>query len=37
MEPRNRILARQDPEFSALAQLYPALRTLLSPENVESF
>jgi hypothetical protein len=37
MEPRNRILARQDPEFSALAQQYPALRALLSPESVESF
>src|SRR4051812_35643574 len=29
LEPRNRIIARQDPEFTALAQQYPALRTLL--------
>jgi Tfp pilus assembly protein PilF len=35
MEPRNRILARQDPEFSALAQQFPALRALLMPENAE--
>jgi len=32
LEPRNRILARQDPEFSALASQYPNLRALLSPE-----
>jgi len=36
-EPRNRILARQDPEFSALAQQLPALRALLAQENAESF
>ena len=33
LEPRNRILARQDPEFSALASQLPALRALLSPER----
>lgn len=37
LEPRNRILARQDPEFSALAQQLPALRALLAPENADSF
>jgi Tfp pilus assembly protein PilF len=38
LEPRNRILARQDPEFSALAQQLPALRALLTaPENTDSF
>ena len=35
LEPKNRILARQDPEFSALAQQFPALRALLAPENAE--
>ncbi len=30
LEPRNRILARQDPEFSALASQLPALRALLA-------
>jgi tetratricopeptide (TPR) repeat protein len=30
LEPKNRILARQDPEFSALASQLPALRALLS-------
>lgn len=29
VEPRNRILARQDPEFLALASQFPTLRTLL--------
>lgn len=29
LEPRNRILARQDPEFLSLASQFPALRTLL--------
>jgi tetratricopeptide (TPR) repeat protein len=29
LEPKNRILARQDPEFSALAAQFPALRALL--------
>ena len=29
LEPRNRILARQDPEFSALASQFPSLRALL--------
>jgi len=33
IEPRNRILARQDPEFSALAAQFPALRTLLGSEG----
>src|SRR5579863_8015973 len=32
LEPRNRILARQDPEFSALASQFPALRALLTSE-----
>jgi Flp pilus assembly protein TadD len=31
LEPRNRILARQDPEFSALAMQFPGIRALLSP------
>ena len=30
LEPRNRILARQDPEFSALASQFPALRDRFS-------
>ena len=30
LEPRNRILARQDPEFLALANQVPAVRTLLT-------
>lgn len=29
LEPRNRILARQDPEFAGLASQFPSLRTLL--------
>jgi tetratricopeptide (TPR) repeat protein len=33
IEPRNRILARQDPEFSALAAQLPALRALLSADG----
>jgi len=32
IDPRNRILARQDPEFLALAAQIPGLRALLSPE-----
>ncbi len=32
IDPRNRILARQDPEFVALAAHIPGLRSLLSPE-----
>jgi tetratricopeptide (TPR) repeat protein len=32
LEPKNRILARQDPEFTALASQFPNLRALLSPE-----
>jgi tetratricopeptide (TPR) repeat protein len=37
LEPKNRILARQDPEFLALAQQLPALRALLIPETADSF
>jgi tetratricopeptide (TPR) repeat protein len=37
LEPKNRILARQDPEFSALASQLPALRALLSSETPGSF
>ncbi len=33
LEPRNRILARQDPEFSALASQFPGLRALLLAES----
>jgi len=36
LEPRNRILARQDPEFTALAHQYPALRSLLDSSGVAS-
>jgi tetratricopeptide (TPR) repeat protein len=32
LEPRNRILARQDPEFSALATQFPGLRALLTAD-----
>lgn len=32
IEPRNRILARQDPEFTALASQFPGLRALLTAE-----
>ena len=32
MEPRNRILARQDPEFATLASQFPALRSLLAAD-----
>jgi tetratricopeptide (TPR) repeat protein len=32
LEPRNRILARQDPEFAALASQFPGLRALLTAE-----
>jgi hypothetical protein len=32
LEPRNRILARQDPEFTALAAQFPGLRALLTAE-----
>jgi hypothetical protein len=34
LEPRNRILARQDPEFSTLAAQFPALRALLVNDGV---
>jgi tetratricopeptide (TPR) repeat protein len=37
LEPRNRILARQDPEFSALLTQFPNLRALLSPEPVAAY
>jgi tetratricopeptide (TPR) repeat protein len=33
LEPRNRILARQDPEFSALASQFPGLRALLGTDS----
>jgi tetratricopeptide (TPR) repeat protein len=33
LEPRNRILARQDPEFTALAMQLPGLRALLVAES----
>jgi len=33
LEPRNRILARQDPEFTAIAGQLPALRTLLGADG----
>jgi hypothetical protein len=32
LEPKNRILARQDPEFAILSQQIPALRALLGTE-----
>jgi len=32
LEPRNRILARQDPEFTALASQFPGLRALLATD-----
>jgi tetratricopeptide (TPR) repeat protein len=32
LEPKNRILARQDPEFTSLSQQIPALRALLGTE-----
>jgi hypothetical protein len=34
LEPRNRILARQDPEFSTLAAQFPALRALLANDSI---
>jgi len=37
LEPRNRVLARQDPEFLALAQQLPALRALLSADNSDGY
>jgi tetratricopeptide (TPR) repeat protein len=37
IEPRNRILARQDPEFLALAQQFPALRALLNSDIKATF
>jgi tetratricopeptide (TPR) repeat protein len=37
LEPRNRILARQDPEFLALFSQVPALRTLLGLTRSEAF
>ena len=37
IEPKNRVLARQDPEFLALAQQLPALRALLSADSSESY
>jgi tetratricopeptide (TPR) repeat protein len=32
LEPRNRILARQDPEFAGLVHRFPALRALLASD-----
>jgi tetratricopeptide (TPR) repeat protein len=37
LEPRNRILARQDPEFSTLATQFPGLRALLVAESPGSY
>lgn len=37
LEPRNRILARQDPEFSTLAAQFPGLRALLVTEPSGSY
>jgi tetratricopeptide (TPR) repeat protein len=37
LDPRNRILARQDPEFSALASQFPGLRALLVTEPSGSY
>ena len=37
LEPRNRILARQDPEFAALASQFPGLRALLTAEPTGTY
>jgi hypothetical protein len=37
LEPRNRILARQDPEFTALASQFPGLRALLVADPAGSY
>jgi len=37
LDPRNRILARQDPEFTALAGQFPGLRALLVSEPTGSY
>jgi hypothetical protein len=37
LEPRNRILARQDPEFAALASQFPGLRALLVAEPAGNY
>ena len=37
LDPRNRILARQDPEFTALAGQFPGLRALLVAEPAGSY
>jgi tetratricopeptide (TPR) repeat protein len=37
LDPRNRILARQDPEFAALASQFPGLRALLVAEPSGSY
>lgn len=37
LQPRNRFLARQDPEFFALAVQLPGLRQLLTPDSAEEF
>jgi hypothetical protein len=36
IEPRNKVLARQDPEFLVLAQQIPDLRELLSVDGLEN-
>jgi tetratricopeptide (TPR) repeat protein len=36
IEPRNKVLARQDPDFQALAQQIPDLRELLSVDGLEN-
>jgi Flp pilus assembly protein TadD len=35
IEPRNKVLARQDPEFLVLAQQMPGLRALLAADGAE--
>jgi hypothetical protein len=37
LEPRNRILARQDPEFTALASQFPGLRAILTPDSTPAY
>ncbi len=37
LDPRNRILARQDPEFSSLASQFPGLRALRTAEPLGSY
>jgi tetratricopeptide (TPR) repeat protein len=35
LDPNNRVMARQDSEFAALAQQFPSLRALLGPETAD--